>query len=376
MPFCYSPWTNIDISTAGDILPCCKFQTQNYSEKFNIATSTIKQYSKSEFVSTIKQQFQTGQWPEGCERCRIEEENGLPSKRQLDYDRWHTHYATHDLSSSDFITASIAFGNTCNLKCIICNPRSSSRWQKEYKEIYNIDIPHFKFYKKNFVEDFTNSVPKLIHLDIPGGEPFLSGVDEQKALLQTFVDSDRANEITIHYTTNATIFPDTEWWELWKPFKEIDLQLSLDGIEDRYEYLRYPAKWNEVLANIQHYLQKEQSIPNLRLSVSHTVSAYNIFYLDEFYSWTQDIGLPKPWLGRVHNPTFMRPTVWPSSTKEFIKAQLNKSKHEEVQQWATLMTNQDDSEYFELFCQRLQQHDQYRNVDFNKVFPELATYIQ
>lgn len=375
MPFCYTPWTNLDISPTGDITPCCKFQSQYYSEKFNIKTSTIKQYSKSEMVSNIKREFLEGIWPQGCERCRIEETNGIASKRQLDYDRWQDHYKTHDLTSLDFITASIAFGNTCNLKCIICNPQSSSRWQQEYKTIFKVDVPHFKFYKQNFVEDFTTSVPKIVHLDIPGGEPFLSGVPEQKALLQHYIDTGRAADITIHYTTNATIFPDAEWWELWKPFKEIDLQLSIDGIGNRYEYLRYPAKWNETRYNIKLYLEAEQQISNVRLSVSHTVSAYNILYLDEFFAWSQEVGLPKPWLGRVHNPGYMRPGVWPSPAKEYIQAQLDKSNFEEVRQWSTLMANQDDSEHFELFCQRLKQHDEYRGVDFSAVFPELASYI-
>ena len=150
MTFCYSPWTNIDIDPQGNITPCCKFQKQYYDQKFNIQTHSINEYSNSQLVNKVKQEFKQGIWPQGCERCRIEEENNIESKRQLDHVRWKHYYNLYDLNSNKFITTSIAFGNTCNLKCITCGPHSSSRWQKEYYDLYGKDIPHFKFYKKTY----------------------------------------------------------------------------------------------------------------------------------------------------------------------------------------------------------------------------------
>jgi hypothetical protein len=179
----------------------------------------------------------------------------------------------------------------------------------------------------------------------------------------------------LHYTTNGTIFPDNSWWSLWEHFKEIDLQLSIDGVGNRYEYIRYPATWTELTDNVDSYIAKETQLANVRLSVSHTVSAYNIYYLDEFVSWCYTVGLPKPWLGRVHNPVHMRPTVWPPEVCKNIADHLNTSIHDDVRVWAGLVTNENDSEHFETFCIKMQQHDQYRGLDFNKIFPELAKYL-
>jgi len=375
MPFCYAPWTNIDISPAGDVTPCCKFRTDHYTQKFNIQNMSIDEYADSEFVAEIKQQFKQGEWPAGCERCKIEEDNGIESKRILDYTRWKEHYDCYDLASNKFITSSIAFGNTCNLKCITCGPYSSSRWQKEYFDLYQIDIPHHKFYKNNFVQDFVEHAPHMIHIDIPGGEPFLSGVKEQQELLNYYIDNNQAKEISLHYTTNGTVFPDDTWWSLWKHFKEIDLQLSIDGVGNRYEYIRYPANWAELTDNVDRYIAKEEQLDNVRLSVSHTVSAYNIYYLDEFVSWCYTVGLPKPWLGRVHNPIHMRPTVWPQEVCNSIAEHLNTSSHDDVRVWAELVTNENDSKHFDTFQNKMQQHDQYRGLDFNKTFPELMKYL-
>ena len=375
MPFCYSPWTNIDISPSGHVAPCCKFQTQHYSEKFNISSHNLESYTNSQMIQKIKSEFLEGQWPAGCERCQIEEQHNIQSKRQLDYIRWENHYRDFDISKEKFITASVAFGNTCNLKCITCGPSSSSKWHQEYAEIYGKNVTPIKFYKKDFVEEFVNQSPNIIHLDVPGGEPFLSGVTEQQQLLQYYVDSGQSKNITLHYTTNATVWPNLDWWNLWQHFQEVDIQLSIDAVNDRYEYIRYPADWNTLVSNVSKYLTQQQICNNIRLSVSHTVSAYNIYYLDEFFRWCQTVGLPTPWLGRVHNPLHMRPTVWPAPIRKKIYEKLCSSQHPDVVIWGNMVNQVDDSKYYSAFIEKLYQHDQYRNLNFKKTFPELAPYI-
>jgi MoaA/NifB/PqqE/SkfB family radical SAM enzyme len=377
MPFCYSPWTNLDISPIGDIAPCCKFLKQPDDPAFNIKTHNILEFKNSKFIKDLKQTFLSDQWPAGCERCRIEEQHGnIESKRQLDWQRWQQHYKTFDIEKDNFITASLAFGNTCNLKCITCGPHASSRWEKESKDLFGKTVKHFKFYKNNFVKDFLELAPNIIHLDIPGGEPFLSGVDEQKQLLEYYVNNNLAKDISLHYTTNVTQFPDQSWWDLWQHFHEIDMQLSIDGVDVRYEYIRYPADWQVTVLNTKKYLNKQQELSNFRLSVSHTISAYNIFYLDEFLDWCNDIGLPEPWMGRVHKPAHMRPEVWPAAPKSYIIDRLKNSKHLSGQTWANFLSNNDASDQFDTFKFWTQQHDQYRGQSFAQTFPEMYQWIK
>jgi MoaA/NifB/PqqE/SkfB family radical SAM enzyme len=376
MPFCYSPWTNVDISPMGTISPCCKFQHDLYKDKtVNINDNTIVDYKNSNTLQQIKNDFQSDIWPAGCERCQIEEQNGIESKRQLDFLRWEDHYRNYDISSAKFITASVAFGNTCNLTCITCGPRSSSKWRVEHKLLTGVDVAPIHFYKKDFVTDFLSQAPDIIHIDIPGGEPFLSGVTQQLELLQKYVDSGQSSDMSLHYTTNVTVFPDQRWWNLWKHFKEIDMQLSLDSTEQKFEYIRYPASWSEVSANINLFQQAECALSNLRLSISHTVSAYNIFYIPDFLDWCTSQQLPKPWLGRVHSPAYMRPGVWPDKAKEYIVNRLTSYATPDSLAWASLMIEQDDNKYFEEFCKKLTWHDQYRDLNFQETFPEMAPFI-
>ena len=375
MPFCFSPWSNLDISPQGQIDPCCKFRYDYYHDRpLNISQSKLDDYEKSRTIQIVRKDFQENQWPLGCERCRIEEENGIESKRQLDYIRWKEHYDQYDINKGGLLTASVAFGNTCNLTCITCSPVSSSRWQREHLELYQEDVPPNHFYRRGFVDELLSMFPEIIHLDIPGGEPFLSGVSQQQELLQRLIDQGRAEQISIHYNTNVTNWPDPSWWNLWRHFREIDMQLSIDGIGQRFEYIRYPAEWKTVSNNVQRYLEEESRRSNLRLSISHTVSAYNIYYIPEFLDWCCAQGLPKPWLGRVHNPVHMRPSVWPDSAKQCIIDRLQNG-NEDAQTWAGMIANSDDSKHFNLFRERVSWHDRYRNLDFTKIFPEMAIFL-
>ena len=368
---CLAPWTNIDIGPNGVIKPCCKFTNDYYDTTYNVLTHSLSDYVLSDLLLSVKNELEQDRFPKGCERCRIDEESEVQSKRQLDYTRWQEHYDNYDLNDG-FITASIAFGNTCNLACIMCSPKSSSKWRSEWQEIYNEDIPNVhNAINETFTQEFLSLSPGLIHIDIPGGEPFISQVDKQKELLKHYVSSGQAANITLHYTTNAQLFPDNEFWELWSNFKEIDMQLSIDGLETQYEYIRYPGNWNKLLEIAKKYIALEKTLPNLRLSVSHTVSAYNVYYLDEFFQWCEHIGLPKPYTGRVHNPPALRPEVL---NHPAVIDKLRQSRYEDVRIWQQIIVN--NTANILDFIARTQQHDEYRETNFDDTFPELVNILE
>lgn len=375
MIFCHAPWTNIELLPNGKILPCCKFQDSYYTEKFNVADNSIEQYRTSNTLKQIKLDFKNNKWPQGCERCRVEEASGIPSKRQLDYQRWSEAYDNYDLETNQLLTISMAHGNTCNLKCIMCGPHASSLWNKEFEDVYKIKIPTISEFRKDAIEKLIDIAPNLIHIDIHGGEPFLSGIDEHRLLLENYVATGRAKDVSIHYTTNGTIWPREEWFDKWKHFKEIDLQISIDGIEEKFDYIRFPGPWSKLETNVIKYIEYERVQSNFRISVAHTVSAFNVYYLDEFFNWCESIGLPKPWTGKLHNPEKLRPSVWPKCAKIAIINKLKSSLRPEVLAWAYHVETVDDSNLFDNFVEFVNQHDNYRGISFKQTFKELATYI-
>jgi len=370
-PLCLVPWNSIDIGPQGDIRPCCKFRDDS---GFNITRNTIQEYQNSDFLNNVKETMLKNEWPSGCAMCSIEEENNIQSKRQLDYARWKSEFDNYT-EDKGIIVASIAFGNTCNLKCITCSPIASSRWHKESIDLLGKRVPKIETIDNVTSQNIFDLMPNLIHFDIPGGEPFLAEPDKQKDLLQLYVNSGQSKNISIHYTTNAQTFPDDTWWSLWENFKEIDIQLSIDGINERYEYIRYPASYSVLEENIQKYKNASENMNNIGLSISHTVSAYNIYYLDEFFTWCKTMSLPRPWCGRVHTPLHMRPCVFPTDIKNKIISHLKTSKHLDVHMWSNYLDNNDDSEHWNQFLIMRDKHDLYRNTNFAKTFPEVEDLI-
>ena len=374
MAFCYAPWTGIEILPAGRILPCCKWDDTTYEEKFNIVDHDIDDYRNSKKLIEIKQQMLAGEWPRGCQRCKIEEEAGIQSRRQLDAERWKHHYKNYNLDSDQLLTVGMAIGNVCNIKCITCSPHASSRWQKEHKDIHGKTVPIIEKFRKDFINSITKRAPHLVHVDIHGGEPFLSGKQEHHRLLDYYINSKQAKNITIHYNTNGTIWP-KEFLEKWKHFAEIDLQLSIDGVAERFEYIRFPANWAVLNKNIKQYQKYMSENSNFRMSVAHTVSAFNIYYLDEFVTWCNLVELPKPWLGRLHNPAYLRASVWHQAARQCIIDKLASSEWQQVQDWAVLMSQTDDSHLFDEFKKFVTQHDQYRKLDYKNTFSELGKFF-
>ena len=51
--------------------------------------------------------------------------------------------------------------------------------------------------------------------------------------------------ITLQIFTNLQLFND-RIVKLLEPFRYIDFILSIDGIGDTYEYIRYPGKWSRI----------------------------------------------------------------------------------------------------------------------------------
>jgi len=371
--FCYAPWANINISPNGLITPCCKFN-YNSTHLYNINHNTIDEYLNSDILLKIKNQFNNNIKPQECVRCWDEEENNVKSKRILDFERWCEFYNTYDFNN--FITASISLNNVCNLKCRICNSNFSSKWKKEEIFYTGSAAKLHKLFTNNFV--VTQIVPilkNIIHIDIPGGEPFLTDAEEHLEFLNHIISTNTSHNISLHYTTNATIFPKNIWWEKWKYFKNIDIQLSIDGLYKHFEYNRFPAIWNTCFNNIKKYQEATVINKNIQLSIAHTLSIFTIFYLPEFVNWCDTEGLPKPWIGRLKYPKYYQSGIVPFKTKQIIKNKFISHKSPIVSAWADEVFINDASEYMTEFKEWTLKIDSYRNQSFNKTFPELSNLL-
>lgn len=363
--FCFHPWVGLDIDPQGNFKPCCKYK--------NTISDNLNEYFSSSHLNDLKQQFLSGIKPEGCKRCWNDEEAGLPSKRILD----KTYKLVDENNLSTIQVLSLPFGNTCNLACRTCNSFSSSRWATEEQKLKDrfpgIQIHnHKKFYKDaNFIEKIKTLSSNIIDIQFPGGESFITGIEEQLNYLDYLIENNSKN-ITLTYITNTTTFPDNRFWDRWKSFKHVIIQLSIDGIKEKFEYLRWPAVWDTCYQNIKKYQSKQKQSTNIQLSISHTVSIFNILYLNDFFKWCMSEQLPEPYIGMVNHPMHYNVKNFPDCVKKEIAKTLGTLGFNSVVDY--LM--QDHTQDFIQSMEWISALDNQRNQQFSSVFPEMAKILE
>lgn len=366
--FCLHPFNGIEIRNDGELVPCCKFKPELFDgwKTMNVRDS-IDSYLNSKQLKEFQQQFINGSKPLACIKCWKDEEAGIDSKRQIDNQRWQAKVTDN---KTKFI--SLPMGSLCNLKCRICTPLNSSSWIKEHLDLFGEKIPVQDWHKDPAIwKEIIELSQGCLELNIGGGEPFLYTNTEHIELINALVSTGNAKNINLHYHTNGTIFPSEDFFKLWEHFNWVDLQVSIDDIDKRFEYNRHPAIWEEVKSNLIHYRENVKQDSKLQLSISTTVSAFTVYYLEEFLIEMMKLRMPKPYLGRLNNPEYYRPGIFLPAAKVKIIDKLTSSRVPQVK-LAANWVKQDDSAYWPKFVEMVQKHDQYRGEKFVDIFPELA----
>lgn len=365
--FCYYPWVGIDIGVQHDFRPCCKYS--------NIVATTLEDYLASSELAQLKQDFLDGKKPEGCSRCWKDEAVNVESKRQRDW-RYVFEEKAPDLNHIKALC--VPFGNICNLACRSCKSYASSRWLSEEQKLKEVfpetkSWPHNRYYaEENFLENIKSISDNLILIEVPGGEPFVTGTETHLEYLDYLIEHNAKN-IVIHYTTNCTIMPDERFWSRWSKFKRIDMQISIDGTHKVYEYTRWPGVWSEVYENIKTYQNKEKEYSNLLLSISHTLSIFNIFYVDDFLEWCRSEDLPKPFIGMVFRPDYYSANILSKETKEFLSKKLVDPHSQQV---LSYMIGEDNQHLLEKAFQYIITLDEHRNQKFSESLPEFYNLLK
>jgi hypothetical protein len=276
--FCAIPWHNIEIKQNGVITPCCVSQF----EAGNINIDTID-YTFNHKFQNLRNALLSGNKPKECKRCWDTEDQGITSIRQHNVKRLTDVLLTETIINPTIKSLDIKFQNTCNFKCLICGPESSSLHVQEQSKYNKIPItPQLKWSEsQQFIDQINELLPSLTNIDMYGGEPFL--IKKFSEILKSAVNFGFAKNIRLHYNSNGSVWPG-EFIEYWKYFKEVDIHFSIDAIGDKFDYQR-GGTWKEVESNILKI--NDLRLPNLNISIMPSISILSVYYLDEVLAWAK-----------------------------------------------------------------------------------------
>ena len=237
-------YNQIAINNEGQRVFCC---ISDYSSSYS-GTKTIKDTDRDfeKRLKNAREIFRAGKFPKECAICQSYEKNGIRSFREISLQLFQetTESVLRDETPKNIEYIDIKLGNSCNLKCRMCNPLASHALLEEFKLIFP-NQPYSKtkpldWYQQNsFFEQFAPYLSELKVLQFTGGEPFIN--QEMWGFIDHIIAIGEAEHIHLKFNTNFTVFNEKIFNKL-KKFANVTLLLSLDGTENVFEYIRFPGK--------------------------------------------------------------------------------------------------------------------------------------
>lgn len=391
--FCVAPFIQLTTHPTGSFSPCPYLGGTVWKKQY---PNIIEQW-RSEDLEQLRNDFVNNKQNPICNRCWHEEKHGKRSLRKRLYDpqSGNSDYEvinqnllidqlvdglTEKKYLADIKILTIKNGNLCNAKCRICHPGDSSRWAIEDtnklkqitgKTFYSIDQPERNWTDRQ-IEEIFSLTQNLSRLELFGGEPFYN--KKVMALLNQMVDSGRAKNISLYVNTNGSV-DFTQKNECLAYFREVEIGVSLDDLNDRFNYQRHGLNYDTVINNIRTW-QKffESHGTKYFIDSITTVSAFNIWHLPEIKKAVTQILPQAPYWNLLVNPDFLSVKNLPLEFKQEVVAKLNQDPAE-FSDLINVIQQPQDTEAWAKFQTVTQGLDHIRKENIKLIFPELARHL-
>jgi sulfatase maturation enzyme AslB (radical SAM superfamily) len=333
------------------VLPFYSYEIQlNYAHQIYCCRLTTGTYIKD-----VQKSIKNKERSQSCNSCWALEDQGLESERQI-HNRTFDYYADRDLEliEQDAISTGftpkiikIATSNLCNSTCITCGPNLSSAWAK----LENLPI--------NYQIASTPSIDfkAIVQLSFVGGEPLLE--KKNFDILDELISLGNTN-CFISIITNGSVELNQKQFDILAQFKNLNICLSIDGVGNQFEYIRWPLKWSQLEYNLAQFKKITQHV-----SVSCMISNLNIFYytkLIDFFESSQIRYLCK----QIVDPKYFAPGNLPAEFKKQV-LENNKKYHKEVGAFLNY-----GGGLIEQFWKEIDRQDQLKGINIENYLPELA----
>ena len=382
--FCIAPFQSIRQNPHGKNSPCA-FGAGEWNHR-NL--NTVERWHADE-VNDLRKEFIAGKRPKACHRCWAEEDAGKQSLRQRQYEYFPDDYQDF-VKSGRWVhgpkTAVFKTSNICNLACRSCGGWDTNTYMKEgmhYADEYDTKIKHPTTGKmvhwNRFIPiqtpkhidfmDYVKIADNLEKIDFFGGEPLLNTT--QLPFLEYLADTGKSKNTTLFYSTNGTNLPTDRLKRAWSKFKRVELSISCDGIDEEFEYLRYPGKF-DVLQNTIRDLKSFQSNTDndIYMMAGLTISNMNVLTADRTREWLES-NIGDVYITMVQSPDYQSISRAPEYVKSHIKSTVKMS---DILGYVNVdQTNIDAWRQFIIWMKR---QDKYRQQSFDKTFPDMYNLIQ
>jgi len=330
--------------------------------------SDLTTFWQSEKFQSIRHTNNKNIWLEDCGQCKHIESSGLKSFRLSMIEHFGVKKNLSGPLRIDFL-----FDRSCNLACRTCGARSSTFWEKHLKDNnlpVNID---FKFTDnlstiRNLLE--TLDLSNLEQVQFCGGETLLGNTYWEAAQMLADLVPNAKDKLLLGFQTNGTQPVPEKYYDLIEKFKLVKFMISIDGTHDRFDYLRWPADWNQVVDNI--FGIREKAPGNVMFFIQECTSCLNLLYFGEVGNWIKKNFSSNRFGDQTDHGTQLAKHPYldiNNITQEYVDA----IKGTEMEKFININWKENSVKINE-FIRETEKFDKLRGQDWKKTFPEVANF--
>lgn len=441
--FCVLPWIHFATRPNGDMRLCCNANSSGAGVDHEIGlvkneTGRPANFGRekpmsawnNDYMKSVRTTMLSNKIPASCKKCFDEESKGVVSKRMWETGDWFeqgvdipeliNQTTENGEIPEKLIYLDLRLGHTCNLKCVMCSPHDSSLWVNDHKKVYPLfeskelknqmawDQKSFNNYwheNPDFWKEMYAQIPNLKQVYFAGGEPLL--IKEHKMFLEEIIRQGYSDNILVRYNTNGLLL-DEDIIELWTKFKKVKIGFSIDAVNERNWYIRYPSDWSIIEKNLRRL---DDTPDNIHVSIATAIQILNIKHLPEFAKWKIQQNFKKINFENItgniqagggivnmhllYIPTFLSIKCLPTEDKIEVRKKfgelanwlyLNYRQDEDFwkinpygwRRWQAILDFMDAEDHSYLlpdFREYIEKMDSVRNLNFKNYFPELSHLV-
>ena len=352
---CSYPFKHILADTNGHQKICC--MPMEYIEK----SGGYRHYTmkdgltagwNSDYMKDIRLKMSRGEKVSTCAKCYHLESLGLQSLRTMAGIQDANDYLSkmNNDGSLNIMPSKIElhFGNICNLRCRMCSHYYSHAWGKELLQIQEKDPDFFKWIqqqggnvngwttgnlsevydwfkdKELLLKVFKEISDYIEDIQIIGGEPTV--IPEFWQLFEFLKEQNTISQKKIQINTNGTNI-NLKIIKYFKDLKQSSIWVSVDALDRRNRYIRFPCDWSTILKNLKIYQDLNKETPSIQYCVSPTPQILNVDQLVDFVLFFEGIGHPVSIIPKVTSPKILDYHFFPYEYKLLLKEKLFKNIH-------------------------------------------------
>jgi MoaA/NifB/PqqE/SkfB family radical SAM enzyme len=343
------PFTGLATREDGSVKVCCRSHPIG-----SIQDNNLEEIWNNDTIKRIRKQVLNEERPAECEPCFSLEDQGVESLRQrhiigvIPEARINLYPNALSALKEDYSmpfeipTMEIKLNNLCNLKCRMCNPTDSTSWNdwNEVEEFYDKEknfisenVRKLNLIRKPYLDKFEDNpnwwssfeklLPYFRRVEFAGGEPLM---DPQHYRILDMLKPYGQN-IEIKYATNGTtlgIKGGRTIQDYWPHFRSVAVNISIDGVDQVYNYIRGNGVYTDVVSNIEE-IQKITNVSRIVGAVAVQVS--NVLILDKMIEHFLDKLDIVFYTNMVKYPTVLSVQTLPNELKTLAINRLENVKH-------------------------------------------------